>query len=63
MDKNLLEAGVSTSIKADERFIAPTREQGMDLIDLRQLFREMAGGYFLASEASARYKETTEVVS
>ena len=28
-------------------------KQGMDLIDLRQILREMAGADFLASEATA----------
>ena len=32
---------------------SPQLEQGMDLIDLRQIFREMAGADFFASEATA----------
>ena len=32
------------------------KKQGTDLIDLRQIFREMAGGDFLASEATAASK-------
>ena len=54
---------MSTSIKADERFIAPTREQGMDLIDLRQLFREMAGGDFLPSSSDLRFEISDSLVS
>ena len=32
-------------------------KQGTDLIDLRQIFREMAGGDFLASEATTASKQ------